>query len=202
MKWVWRELSKRQDDGYLHRVRAVMKWPARPATGAEWQAAGMASLFSCAIAIMQAESSGLSFATREEAEAARDAHATIGRNLHILAQTLGESAARYRPSDYPDGRYDAFRRLNDEKMRELGDAAEILEEFAQDADEAASEFPSRDRGNASVRRVTGELVKACRVIFRKSLFGVVAIIASVLFESKISASTIRAWHRIPANKTS
>jgi len=202
MKWVWRELSKRQGAGYLHRVGAVSKRLARPATAAEWQAAGLASLFSHAIAIMQAESSTPSFETREEAEAACDAHATMARNLQILARTLGESAARYRPSDYPDGCYDVFRRLNEEETRKLEDAAEILEELAQVADEAAAEFPRRDRGNASVRRVTGELVKVCRIIFGKSLFGVVAIIGSVLFESKISESTIRAWHRIPANKTS
>jgi hypothetical protein len=37
-------------------------------------------------------------------------------------------------------------------------------------------------------------VKSCRIIFGKSLFGVVAIIASIVLESKISESTIRGWY--------
>ena len=72
--------------------------------------------------------------------------------------------------------------------------AEVLDEFAQIEDEAANQFPKRDRGNACARRVTGELMKLCRVMFGKSLLGVVATISSILLESEISESTIRGWH--------
>jgi len=203
MKWVWRELSKRQGDDYLHRVKALPKRLARPATGAEWQTAGMVFLFSQAIEIMRAElSRPVLTASRKEAETARDVWAARAISLRSLARTLGEAAAEYIPPDYPDpDRVEAFHHLNSAQMRTLEDAAEILEEFAQVEDEAASEFPDRDRRNASKRRVTGELLKLCRVIFGKDLAGCVAIIASILFKSKISRGTIRSWHRIPANKT-
>jgi len=203
MKWVWREFSKRQGDGYLHRVKALPKRLARPTTDAEWQAAGMVVLFSQAIEMMRAElSRPLLTASREEAEMARDTYATTAINLRSLARTLGEAAAEYIPPDYPDSRrVEAFQRRNSEEMRTLEDAAEILEEFAQVEDEAASEFPVRDRGNASKRRVTGELLKLCRVVFGKDLVGIVAIIASILFESDIPWGTIRDWHCIPADKT-
>src|SRR5262249_22757960 len=171
MKRVWRELSKRQGDGYLHRVRALPKRLGRPATDAEWQAAGMAFLFSQALEIMRAElSRPVLTASRQEAETARDAYATTVINLRSFAHAIGYVAAEYIPPDYPDPhRVEAVRRLYSDEMRKLEDAAEVLERYAQVEDEAASEFPARDRGNASKRRVTGELVKLCRVVFGKDL---------------------------------
>jgi hypothetical protein len=204
MKRVWRELSKRQGDGYLHRVKALPKRLARPKTAAEWQAAGRVVLFSQAIEIMRAElSRPLPTASREEAETARDAYTTTAINLRSFARTLGYVAAECIPPDYPDPhRVEAFRRLNSEQMRKLEDAAEVLEGFAQDEDEAASEFPDRDRGNASKRRVTGELVKLCRAVFGKDLARTMGTVAGVLLGvPDIPESTIRDWHRIRADKT-
>ena len=133
---------------------------------------------------------------------ARDAFATTAINLRSLARAIGEVAAEYIPPDYPDPRrVEAVQRLNSEQMRKLEDAAEVLDEYAQVEDEAASEFPARDRGNAPIRRMTGELLKLCRAVFGKDLTGIVHIIASILFESDVPESTIRGWHRIPANKT-
>lgn len=45
------------------------------------------------------------------------------------------------------------------------------------------------------RHITGELVKTCRVIFRSSMYGVVATIAGVLMgDIDIAVSTIWNWH--------
>src|SRR5262249_48123503 len=153
--------------------------------------------------IMRAESSRpVLTATRQEAEMARDAYATTAINLRSFVHALDYVAAECIPPDYPDPRrVEAVRRLYSNEMRTLKDAAEILEGYAQVEDEAASEFPVRDRGNASKRRVTGELVKLCRVVFGKDLAGIVAIIASILFESSIPRRTISDWHHIPADKT-
>jgi hypothetical protein len=203
MKWVWRELSKRKDDGgYKHRVRALPKRLARPTTDAEWQTAGMVFLFSQAIEIMRAESSRPPMtASRKEAKMARDVHAKQARDLRKLAKTLGETV-EYIPSDYPDpSRVEAYQRRISEEMRTLEDAAKIIDEFTQVEDEAAAEFPARDHGTASKRRVTGELIKLCRALFGKDLSGTVATIASTLFETNIPEPTVRAWHCTPVNKT-
>jgi len=193
MKWVWRELSKRQGNGYYHPVRAL---PKKLAPVVDWQAAGMAFLFSQVIEIVRAELfRTMMTASRKETETARDAYASTAGNLRSLAQTFAEVAARHIPADYPDPhRVEAFLRRDAEQRRKLIEAAEVLEELVQIEQEAAAEFPKRDRNNASARRVTGELVKSCRIIFGKSLFGVVAIIASIVLESKISESTIRGWY--------
>src|SRR5262249_12069929 len=132
MKRVWRELSKRQGDGYLHRVRALPKRPGRPATDAEWQAAGMAFLFSQALEIMRAESSRpVLTATRQEAEMARDAYATTAINLRSFVHALDYVAAECIPPDYPDPRrVEAVRRLYSNDMRTLKAAAPIPDPHA------------------------------------------------------------------------
>jgi hypothetical protein len=53
-----------------------------------------------------------------------------------------------------------------------------------------------------IRHVTGELVKACRIIFRKSMGRTMGTVAGVLLGvPDIPESTIRDWHRIRADKT-
>src|SRR5262249_62216060 len=90
--------------------------------------------------------------------------------------------------------YEAFRRLNSDDVRKLADAAEVLKRLAEQEDEHARELPERARGNAMVRAVTGELVKACRIIFGASHYRIVARIASVMLGTEVSASTVRTWH--------
>lgn len=79
-------------------------------------------------------------------------------------------------------------------------AAEVFDRLAQDY--AADKHRERDRGNALIRHVTGELVKACRIIFRKSMGRTMGTVAGVLLGvPDIPESTIRDWHRIRADKT-
>jgi hypothetical protein len=182
MRWVWRELSKRHGDGYLHPVQPLKQPVADP------QGQGMALLFSHTLAIMQDVPYRLSFESRKEAEVARDTFSMMAWTLRTLAQAFVEAL----PPAHQN--YEAFRRLNSEDVRKLEDAAGVLEQLAQDDHEHALELPERGRGNALARHVSGELVKTCRIIFCASLYGTVATITSVLLDSDISEGTIRAWH--------
>jgi hypothetical protein len=183
MKWVWRELSKHCGDGYLHPARPLKRSVADP------QGFAMELLFSHTLTIMRDAPYKLSISGgRREAEEARDKYATTAWNLRSLAQTFVEVL----PPHHPE--YETWRRLTSDDVRKLKDAAEVLEQLADLEHETALTLPERDRGNAQVRGVTGELVKACRIFFGRSLYGVVARIASVVLETNISERTVRAWH--------
>ena len=182
MRWVWVELSKRQDDGYLHPARRFK------GSGDDAQGFGMAALFSTVITLMQNAQFRAPYESRQEPEMARDAYAAMAQNLRTLARSFAELL----PSDHP--LYHGFQQANGEDMRKLADAAAVLERLAQEEQEAMLELPERNRGNALARNITGELVKVCRRIFGTPLYGCVATIASVALESDISESTIRTWH--------
>jgi hypothetical protein len=137
MRWVWRELTKRKrhGDGYLHPVQPLKELLADP------QGRGMALLFSHTLAIMQDVPYRLSFESRREAEEARDKFAITAMNLRVLAQAFVEAL----PPAHRN--YEVFRRLNSGQVRKLEDAAEVLEQLAQDEHEHALELPERARGN-------------------------------------------------------
>lgn len=182
MRWVWIELSKRQGDGYLHPARRLK------GSGIDPQGFGMAALFAATITLMQDAAYRVSYENRKEAQTARDAYALTAQNLRTLARVLAELL----PSNHR--LYQRFQQANSEDVRKLNDAAGVLEQLAQEGQGAMLELPARDRGNALVRNITGELVGVCRRIFSTPLYGSVAIIASVALESDISESTIRTWH--------
>jgi hypothetical protein len=182
MRWVWVELSKRQGDGYLHPARRLK------GSGDDPQGFGMAILFAATVTLMQDAAYRVSYENRQEAQTARDAYALMAKNLRTLASTFTELL----PSDH--GLYQRFQQTTGEDVRKLNDAAALLEQLAQEGQEAMLELPERDRGNALVRNITGELVSLCRRVFGTPLYGSVAIIASVALESDISESTIRTWH--------
>ena len=123
----------------------------------------------------------VSVASRKEIAKVREQCANMARTLHAVAGAVLEPD--------PD-------QLNREDARKLDAAAEVLDRLAQDY--AAGKHRVRNHGNALTRHVTGELVKACRIIFRSSLYRVVGRIAGVLLGvSNIPASTIRNWHPNP-----
>jgi hypothetical protein len=182
MRWVWVELSKRQGNGYLHPARRFK------GSGTDPQGFGMAALFAATITLMQDAAYRVSHENRKDAQTARDAYALTAQNLRNLARGFAELL----PSDHR--LYQRFQRANSEDVRKLNDAAGVLEQLAQEGQEAMLELPERDRDNALIRNITGELVSACRRIFATPLYGCVAIIANVVLESDISESTIRTWH--------
>jgi hypothetical protein len=176
MKWVWRELGKRQGDGYLHPARSLRKPVADP------QGRAMTVLFFHALKIAcEVSLDRVSVASRKEVAEVPEQCANMARTLHDMAEALLEPT--------PD-------QLNREDARKLEDAAEVLDRMAQDY--AAGDHRERDHGNALTRHVTGELVKACRIIFRRSMYRTVGTIAGVLLGvSNIPASTMRNWHPDP-----
>jgi hypothetical protein len=182
MRWVWIELSKRQGDGYLHPARRLK------GSGTDPQGFGMAALFAATITLMQDAAYRVSYENRKEAQTARGAYGLTAQNLRILARGF----AKLLPLDH--GLYQRFQQANSEDVRKLNDAAGVLEQLAQEGQEAMLELPERDRGNALVRNITGELVSVCRRIFGTPLYGSVAIIASVALKTDIPESTIRTWH--------
>jgi hypothetical protein len=176
MKWVWRELGKCHGDGYLHPARS----PRGPV--ADPQGLAMTVLFFHALEIMRDVPFDLvSSASRQEVAAAHEHCATTARTLRMLAWLCLE------PPPDPD-------ELDREDARKLEAAAEVLDQMAQ-VHAAAVKRRVRDRGNVLTRHITGELVKTCRLIFRSSMYGVVATIAGVLMGNiDIAVSTIRNWH--------
>ena len=173
MKWVWREFSKRQGDGYLHPARPLRKPVADP------QGRAMTMLFFRALKIMcDVTLDRVSIASRKEVAEERERCANRARIDRAVAGALLEST--------PD-------QLNREDAHKLLAAAEVWDRLAQDY--ATGKHHVRNRGNALSRHVTGELVKACCIIFRKPMGRTVGTIAGVLLGvPDIPESTIRDWH--------
>jgi hypothetical protein len=185
MKRVWRELCRRHRDGgdYLHPVRIL---PKELAQVEDRQGAGMAILFSNALAVAFDERWATT-STSKEAEAAREGYKEGAAWLRVPARALNERVTSL--SSHPDN--DTFRLWAIDAARKLEDAATVLDELAQT--EAEAELPDRNRASPRERQVGVKLVEFCRTVFGTPLFGLVAIIVSVLFESKITPSTVREW---------
>jgi hypothetical protein len=103
--------------------------------------------------------------------------------LRGLARMFLEPSSRLEPPD--------AKQLDCDDARKLEAAADVLDQRAQ----TWAKLRLVHGRNVLLRHVTGELVKTCWVIFDKSMYGIVAIIAGVLLgDCDIPESTVRNWH--------
>jgi hypothetical protein len=169
----------------LHPVRTILKGLTKVE---DRQEAGMAVLFSNALALAFDER-WTSTTTRKEAEIAREVYEEGAAWLRTTACVLNERVASLslHPNNNP------FRLWAIDAARKLEDAATVVDELAQAEAEALQELPDRNRASPRERQVGVKLVEFCRTVFGTPLFGLVAIIVSVLFESKITPGTVREW---------
>jgi hypothetical protein len=192
MRRVWHELSRQRRDGRFMHPAA---WWIDAVNAEDRQGVAMAKLLTAAV---QFASRPGATSTRRKIERIRKHHLEMARQLRADALRVDEP---------------------DERCRLIA-AAETYEELAKSvegpqhggAHEAGPArrgkyywpWPmifDRDRGDPADRWLACAISYTCRALFRSQLYGLTAIIMSVILGREITPRAVRQWCAHPADKT-
>jgi hypothetical protein len=181
MRRVWRELSKRRrrDGKFLHPAAA---WWIDETNAEERQGAAMAKLLTAAL---QYAARPRATSTRRKAERMRNHNLEMARQLRADADALGVDKS-------------------DERCRRLIAAANTYEEIAKNVEwHLRSQgqgyyYPwpmvlDRDRGDPADRWLACAISYTCRSLFCSPLYGITAIVMTVILDREITPGAVRQW---------
>jgi hypothetical protein len=178
MRGVWRELSRQRNGAFLYPARAPSLTNAK-----ERQGAAMLELFNTAL---ECQNSREAIMSRGKAEQQRSRYLAKAEELQRDARTMSRQTLLFwGKSILTDKRRHAL-------WRKLEDAADAYKEYASAIHTAARSMPKRAH-DGRARWVAQTIGDKFRALFESPMYGLTAMITSVVLGRRIEPRTVRQW---------